>query len=244
MIKQLDLTQFRNISLLSLQPAAQFTVLWGLNGSGKTSILEAVYYLVHGRSFRRAHYRALVQYNADYFRVCCQFVHEVTTHLVGIERSLSGNRSIRYDGKTIRSLVPIAQKVPIQLITANSHLFFAQGSKTRRRFLNWGLFHMEPRFLPSWSRLQHVLQQRNAALKRAVSRRELTSWDKQLIELAYDMNTWYRDYVTALQPLVCQLLAHFVRLTVPFAKGRIQVAQYIKIDFPSSCLSISVINHQ
>ena len=63
----LQAQQFRNFAELSLQPHPQFNLLVGENGSGKTILLEAIYYLAHGRSFRTSRHQRLIQHDEPAF---------------------------------------------------------------------------------------------------------------------------------------------------------------------------------
>ena len=206
-ITKLQISDFRNLPSVAVQPSEHFNVFYGHNGAGKTSLLEAIYYFGFGRSFRTNNSAHLVQKDCERFTLCSQLHSKDNKISVGVEYGLDGGRRIRCDGNTISSISAIAELLPIQLISTDSYRYFHDGPKLRRQFMNWGLFHVEPLFFPLWQRLLQLLKQRNAALKARLPKSELSIWNTELIDLAEKIDDLRQKYVSQLQPLFETLLS-------------------------------------
>jgi DNA replication and repair protein RecF len=207
-ISNLEITHFRNLEINSLQPGPLINLFYGDNGSGKTSILEAIHYLGLGRSFRTRNINRIIQHCADRFSIVCQLADNNGLSLpIGIERKKSSfNLQVKVAGNNASSLVELAQKLPLQLINADSHLLLTSGPLIRRQFLDWGVFHVEPTFYHYWQRANRIIKQRNANLKAAVSYQEINVWDQELQECATRLHTMRLNYSQMLSPIILDLL--------------------------------------
>jgi DNA replication and repair protein RecF len=184
-IYRLTIQNLRNIAVATLEPAPQFNIIYGENGSGKTSVLEAIYLLGLGRSFRSRTINSTVQLGKDTVTVFGLIKESNNLEIpVGIERQKDGTIIIRVQEQNINSIAELAHYLPLQIINQDSSQLLTGSPKLRRQFLDWGLFHVEQSFFPVWKRFQRSLQQRNAALKNKVSPNELKLWDREFIETA------------------------------------------------------------
>lgn len=193
MLTELRLTNFRNISAATVSPASGINLLVGENGSGKTSLLEAVYLLAMGRSFRSRNLKHLIQHGYEY---CQVFGRIDRTIPLGIQ--LGGSTSgvqIRLNNAPLKKLSELVLHLPLQYIPANCHQFFEQGPKFRRKVVDWGLFHVEHDFLFHWQNYKKVLQQRNAALRAQKSTKEVSLWDGQLIGYGLRLTQYRETYL-------------------------------------------------
>lgn len=196
----LSASQFRNLTAVSLQAHRQFNLIIGMNGSGKTSLLEAIYYLAHGRSFRTSRTQRLIQHDENSFVLHAKVSEQQQTHSLGLQRDKQGDLLLRLNGANVNRLAEFAQLLPVQLITPDSFRLFFGGPKERRQFFDMGLFHVEQRFFDSWLRFNKVLKQRNALLK--TSRQydsQFEFWDQQFAELAFELQQLRAKYVNQLE---------------------------------------------
>lgn len=207
LITALQLTDFRNLPSVDIQPSAHFNIFYGNNGAGKTSLLEAIYYFGFGRSFRTSNASSLIRENCSQFLLRSQLQTQNQGISIGIERSVDGGRRIRQNGENIKSIAQIAEQIPLQLISTDSYRFFHDGPKHRRQFINWGLFHVERSFFPIWQRLLGIIKQRNAALKSKLPKSEVLIWSKELLDLSHKIDTLRNDYINELQPILEELLS-------------------------------------
>lgn len=179
-IRSLTVENFRNLTRIESDFSDRFNICYGENGSGKTSLLEAIYYLGLGKSFRATQCARIIQHRHEQCRVIAQTSDHPPMRL-GIERHRNGSRIIKFNSELQPSIVPLTRFIPIQFMSPMSYRFFHDGPKLRRQYLDWVLFHVEPAFLDVWKRFQRLLKQRNSALK---SRQEISIWDSALADAA------------------------------------------------------------
>lgn len=163
-----------NFSLGSLN------VFYGLNGSGKTSILEAIYLLSTGRSFRTSNVRKVIQ---DGQSICTVFARTNQGQQLGISKNIQGNQSLKRNGVMVSSMSEFASDLPMQLIHPENMDLIESGSKQRRQLLDWLLFYIEPKFYTHWLRYQRALAQRNALLKTETAEND-AQWQVWELELS------------------------------------------------------------
>ncbi|PHS71650.1 MAG: DNA replication/repair protein RecF [Methylophaga sp.] len=177
MLSQLTLSSLRNISALSIQPAPGINLILGENGSGKTSLLEAIHLLGLGRSFRTRALKNVVQFGQQQLQVIAKTKADIP---VGLQFDLNTGLQIRLNSAPLKRLSELAIQLPLQLIPANCHQFFEQGPRYRRQLLDWGLFHVEPSFNFHWQSYKKILQQRNSAIRQHKKTQEIELWNAHL----------------------------------------------------------------
>jgi DNA replication and repair protein RecF len=178
-LNQLTISNLRNITELVIQPSSGINLIVGDNGSGKTSILEAIHLLSLGRSFRTRFLKNAVQFGHQKFQVIAKTTSDAP---VGLQFDLTQGLQIRLNSQPLKRLSDLASQLPLQLIPANCHQFFEQGPRYRRQLLDWGLFHVEPSFNYQWQSYRKVVQQRNSALRQHKKDQEIQLWDTHLAE--------------------------------------------------------------
>lgn len=184
--------------------APRWNLLTGENGSGKTSVLEAAYLLSHGRSFRTSARDALVRHGTEGYSVYGELAGEPGVARLGIARA-GRKLEARLDGGNV-AIGELMRHAAVLCFEPGSHELVAGASDERRRFLDWGVFHVEHDFLPVWRRYQRALKQRNALLRTRATPVELDTWDQELVRAAEPLVRMRRGYFTALEPHLQALL--------------------------------------
>jgi DNA replication and repair protein RecF len=182
---------------LALHPVRNY--LLGPNGAGKTSLLEAIYLLGRGRSFRTRQLRRLVQRGTAGFSVYAELVSRGQAHRVGVA-STGGKLEKKIDGEEAGGTAALAALFPVHAIDPGIHELIQGTPSDRRRFLDWGVFHVEHGYLDGWRQYRRILGQRNAALKARASAAELDAWDDALGEAAARVHGSRDRYVKLLTP--------------------------------------------
>jgi DNA replication and repair protein RecF len=203
----LDIQNLRNLTHVKVQLAPKFNLLYGDNGSGKTSFLEAIHYLALGRSFRTRLNSRLTQRDNDHFSLFAQI--RTDSHLlpVGVERYTSGEGQIRINQQNAKSFLEITKILPIRLLYSESRLLLTGNAKLRRQFIDWGVFHVEHSFLKHWQHAQRALKQRNAALRSRSSRAMVKLWEGELAEQAEQLNSLRKAHVEQFKAVFVQVIA-------------------------------------
>ena len=199
-IRTLSLHDFRNVAALELAFTPGVNVIQGVNGSGKTSLLEAIYYLSRGRSFRSATPGHLIAHDAACFVLHAVVAEESRMDVdLGIERSRSGTLRLRVGGEKVKGLSDVSEHLPTLFLDTDSHRTLASGPKVRRSLVDWGLFYgCQQGFIPIWQRYQRALSQRNGALK--LHQGVDAFWDALLVEEGQALSAMREAYLEALQP--------------------------------------------
>jgi DNA replication and repair protein RecF len=162
-IQRLQIEGFRNLNAARLDPSPGLNRLIGPNGAGKTSALEAIHFLATGRSFRRSGSSGLRRDGTE-DAVLFAKIGDGACHRLGV-RLTGGGREMRLDGATVSGFAAFAEVLRTVHYTPEGHQLASGGPRERRRFLDWGLFHVEPGFLELARRYHRALQQRNRWLK-------------------------------------------------------------------------------
>jgi DNA replication and repair protein RecF len=170
--------RFRCLSTVELSLDARANVFVGPNGSGKTSLLEAAFFLSRGRSFRSRRREALIAQGSDAFLVAGQTLTHAPVAL-GV-RATRSQTEWRVGGAPATGIAELAEQFPAQVIDPEVHKLLEEGPGRRRRYLDWGVFHVEHGFLGNWRRYHQALRQRNAALKSEATDEALAAWEQEM----------------------------------------------------------------
>ncbi len=180
-ISYLSIRNLRNLESIEFYPAQGLNILSGANGSGKTSLLEAIYLLGLGRSFRSSQLNPLIQVNTEAFRVIGKIEQSPKGWIIGVEFNEMGFQA-RINGHTVKKRSQLAAQLPLLYLPSYSHIIVDGGPRYRRQWIDWVGFHVEPHFRDLWWRYQRILKQRNHALRSTASRwrLEIAPWNKEL----------------------------------------------------------------
>jgi DNA replication and repair protein RecF len=192
----LRLGDFRALRSAELVLHPRLNLITGANGSGKTTVLEAIYLLGRGRSFRNRHTEQLIRHGESQF-----WLHGRTApepgHVIGLACHRDTGIQARIDERSADSLAELSQVFPVQIIDPGIHRLVEDGPTQRRRWLDWAVFHVEPQFVGSWQFYMRSLKQRNAALKAGGDPR---LWENDLIRHGKLLTSARQRVIAQLQP--------------------------------------------
>lgn len=210
-IAQIKIHDFRNIEFADLQPSSAFNFIIGDNGSGKSSFLEAIYMLGHGRAFRHQLSSRIIQHNKPELTVFTKIISDAgQAHTIGLSKSRSGVNKIKVDNDEGLKLAELAKLLPIQLITPEGFDLLTGGPKYRRAFIDWGCFHHYPEFISLWNGLRRLLKQRNALLKTASNYKQLLPWDQELVPIAKRVSEIREEYIHQIRDEIIKTSTDFL----------------------------------
>ncbi|MGQ0429183.1 MAG: DNA replication/repair protein RecF [Gammaproteobacteria bacterium] len=170
---------FRCLAAVEFEPDLRANLFVGPNASGKTSLLEAAFFLGRGRSFRSRRRESLIRHGEPEFRLAGRSEAGPAPIMLGVR---AGREQTAWyaGGEPADGVAELAEQFPAQVIDPEIHKLLEEGPGRRRRFLDWGVFHVEPAFLGTWRRYHQALRQRNAALKQDRGDEDLGAWEQEL----------------------------------------------------------------
>lgn len=210
-ITQLQISKFRNIvDSVTISPSPTINVFVGVNGSGKSSLLEAIFYLGYGRSFRTSKHSSVINVDAEQFSVFSKVENEdMQEFKLGLSRDKDGKFVCSINGERSHKLADLVSWLPVQIFTPQSTDSLLGAPSERRRFLDWGVFHVEHSFSNLSAHYGKLLRQRNALLKQN-KLQHLDYWSTQLALVGEQVSKHRHDYVEALKPLFYDVCAKFL----------------------------------
>lgn len=205
-VDALWLQDFRCFENLELFFSEGLNWIHGCNGSGKTSILEAVYWCGRARSFRTNQSKGLIAKNKE--RALVRLTIE-EQHYLGSALSKKESNTFRYKGETVKRTSELNQLLSAQFLGPQSHKLIEPEPDARRLWLDWSLFHVKQSYLETYQRLKRGLSQRNQALRQKQSQNVVTAFDQLIAQLAVQLEQDRQRFVNELKEEVKALQLAF-----------------------------------
>ncbi|MGC1181867.1 DNA replication/repair protein RecF [Legionella sp.] len=217
-LTELNIHHLRNISSAHLELSPRFNFICGSNGSGKTSVLEALYLLSCGHSFRSREIFPIIEHGQSTFTVFARANQEET---ISIQKSSSNSTQIKLNNQFCSSTSQLAYALPCQFFYSDIFQIIDAGPSIRRSVLDWGLFHVKHNYLSLLKDYKKILKHRNALLKQHAPYAHFIPWDKQLSVLAFQLDVLRQDYFKQWENEFKQVLAQLSELscTISYFKG-------------------------
>ncbi|MDP3534163.1 DNA replication/repair protein RecF [Halomonas sp. M1] len=222
-LTRLHLQGLRNLAPVEMHPSLRINILHGVNGSGKTSLLEGIHILGMGRSFRTRQLKNVIQSDAPYMTLYGRLAGDPEVAL-GVRR-LRAERELelRLRGEKGVRLAELVEAMPLQLINPDAFRLLEGSPAGRREFLDWGVFHVKHQFLEAWKRTRRAVKHRNALLRRgrivpgeiAVWEQELATWGEQMDTLR---QSWFSQFLPVFEETLARLFS-LPGLTLRYARG-------------------------
>ena len=179
-LTHLEALGFRNVSRADVDLSSGINLLVGENGAGKTAILEAIYLLARGRSFRTTQSKQLIRHGDDELVVRAEVDTGQMVHRLARGKSRGGETKAKIDGESAHKQSRFAELLPLQTLLPGIADLVLDGPSIRREFVDWGLFHVEHQYLEISRRYRKALGQRSA-------------WLREGHDGAFDKDPWAQD---------------------------------------------------
>ena len=226
MIQKLAIQGVRNLTSVSIEPSPFINVLYGLNGSGKTSVLEAIHLLGLARSFRSNKIKPVINDREEKCTVFGRLQQTSGNSLpLGVSRDIQEEAfRIRLAGENLRSTSELARLLPLQVINPDTFKLLEGSPKSRRHFMDWGVFHVKHQdFFPIWQRTQKALKQRNSLLRHGrIKSSELSVWNQEFVRAAHIVDELRDEYIQRLIPVFHDVLSQLTDLpeiSISYSRG-------------------------
>lgn len=194
-LAQLQIQNLRNIKAARLNFHPHLNLVIGANGSGKTSLLEAIYLLGSGHSFRTREISPLVSHGENCLTVFARTDDEQT---ISIQKSVSSSTQVRLNATPCQTSSELAYFLPCQVFYQDIFQIIDSGPSVRRSLLDWGLFHVKQPYHSLWKNYRRALKQRNSLLRQNVTIQQLLPWNKIINDLASQLDELREAYFVQL----------------------------------------------
>jgi len=181
-VKKLYLHHFRNYTQAEVHFSPGVNWITGKNGQGKTNLLEALYLLSTGRSFRTAQLSQLIQKGASFFYIEAEIEKEGVTQTLKV--SFDGeNKKVQHNTSTYTHFAPLIGLLPHVLYAPEDIALVAGLPLFRRKFLDLHLAQFDPLYLHHLARYHKALRQRNELLRRKIEE-AIEPWEEMMTQSA------------------------------------------------------------
>ncbi|MCH7397881.1 DNA replication/repair protein RecF [Belliella sp. DSM 107340] len=242
-LKNLHLNQFKNYQKASLVFSQEINCLVGINGSGKTNLLDAIHYLCLTKSAINSQDNQNILHNEDFFTVFGEFSLGEKNLEIRCVVEAGKKKQLVQNGKAIEKMSEHIGLLPVVMIAPDDTVLIKDGSEERRRFFDNMLCQLDKSYLENLVRYQHFLKQRNALMKQfsdsgRFNKGLLEPYDLEIIQLSKAVASAREVFLSDYKPL---LLDHYANIS-----GK---REDVNIQYLTSCLSDSfesefVQNHQ
>lgn len=213
-VAAIEVRNLRILDGIDIEFSPKVNLLVGSNGSGKSSLLEAVHIMGSGRSFRSHRLRDVVTHGKTSLRIVGRtMTHDGITETTGVEHTPDGLR-IRRGGVDIRAASELVAFLPSVIVTPDSYRLVTDGADLRRRIIDRLLFHVEPTYLQHHQRYRRALRQRNAAIRGGACENGLGGWNAELAEAGEKLTEQRVRYLDRALPTMTEIVGKLVGMSV------------------------------
>ncbi|MFA7059489.1 MAG: DNA replication/repair protein RecF [Pedobacter sp.] len=195
-LRHLAIVDFRNLATIRIEPGACFNLLYGLNGQGKTNLLEAIYLLGNPRSFRSSRLPELIRHGERIAQIRGEVESGGIRSHIRLSLEVAG-RKVEIDGKGIQRASDIHGKLNAVVFSPDDSGMVRLGPETRRRYLDRAVYMSDIDYLHCWHNYQRILKQRNHLLKNS-DKSGLDTWTEKLAETGAEVIQRRQRFVTLL----------------------------------------------
>ncbi|PKM88291.1 MAG: DNA replication/repair protein RecF [Firmicutes bacterium HGW-Firmicutes-12] len=192
-IENFKLIKYRNYDYIDENFSKNFNILIGLNAQGKTNLLEAIYYLSTGKSYRPVRDNDLIKWNSNFFNIngiFCNCIGKIQLEIIYKNTDIV-NKEVRINGIKKNKISELLGNFT-SVLFAPEDLYIIKGSPAdRRRLLDNDIAQVSPVYFIKMQKYNRILNQRNSLLRKICKNRgsidELEIWNQQFIELSKDI---------------------------------------------------------
>jgi len=204
---RLDIYGVRNIRKVTIRPEPSFNFFYGENGSGKSAVIEAIFLLGRGRSFRTATIKSVTNTDASCLIIAGLVTQGKANISVGLQMGNKKN-AIHINHQPTLKRSDLAYTLPLQLIHPKSYELLDAGAQIRREFLDWGIFNSNDIFLLVWRHFKRSLANRNVLLKKKAFT-QLNAWTNEVIAYGVQVTDFREHYLQKLTPVFHEVSRRF-----------------------------------
>jgi DNA replication and repair protein RecF len=205
-LQKLNLLNYKNFSEISFEFNAKINCFIGLNGIGKTNILDSIYHLAYGKSYFNAIGIQNIRHDQDFFVIEGEFLKDDRTHQVVCSLKKGQKKILKKNGKIYDKFSEHIGFIPLVIISPSDNDLISEGSEVRRKFLDQIISQLDVNYLNQLIKYQRLLSQRNALLKyfhanSVFDKETLAVYDEQLDELGSALHKKRTEFLVDFTPI-------------------------------------------
>jgi len=197
-IEQLEISNVRNLSNVTIEAGPKINFFFGENAAGKTAVLEAIHLISRTKSFRSPRISDILQYGEEFLTVTTELIEKEKRVVTGLKKN-KVEMQLKYNGKKVEKASVQAHNIPLFVINPESHKILNGNPKERRHWLDWAMFHVEPGYMETWQQYYLALRHRNALLRKRAKDEEFEAWEEIMAKTAIKLTDFREKYIKNVQ---------------------------------------------
>ena len=193
-LKSINIQNFRNYEQQEINLSKDINIFYGDNAQGKTNIIESIFLMAFGKSFRTNKDKEMIMLSKQFAKINGEY--EKKDRMGEIEILLNNKKVVSHNGIKLKKLSELVGNLNIVIFTPNDINILREGPAERRKFLDMMIGQLKPRYLYNLSMYNKTLEQRNSFLKNKVENDEMLEiWDEKLYEYGKIINNYRNDFI-------------------------------------------------
>ena len=205
LLEKVILSGFRNYAREEITFSPEMNCIQGSNAEGKSNLLEAIYLISTGKSFRTSHLPHLIKHDQTEFLIEAHFSKDSISHCLRISYGAHG-RKVLYNQTSYSSFLPLLGILPCVLLAPEDISIIMGAPAERRRFLDLHISQMDPMYIHHLGRYHKAMKQRNSLLK-AKQIQGLDPWEQIMALSASYLIEKRIETLTSLEPLTSKTIS-------------------------------------
>jgi DNA replication and repair protein RecF len=206
-LEKLRLINFKNYQEATLEFPSKVNCLLGLNGSGKTNLLDAIHYLSFTKSFLNSSDAHNIRHGSDSFLLFGGFDFDGVKHELSCQIQPGHKKIFREDGQDYQKMSEHIGKYPVVLISPSDIDLIKEGSEARRKFFDTMISQIDHTYLLALVEYHHCLKQRNGLLRMFHERHYsdldlIDSYDQRLVKTGKQIFEKRKDFIVEFLPVL------------------------------------------
>ncbi len=199
-LNTLELINFKKFSNLKIEFSNRLNFIIGKNGSGKTTIAEAISYLSIPRSFRNVRDESLIKFGESGFSIKAN-ISNLIEHNIQIIYKKGEFKMIIVDGKRIKTFLKLFETFTVLTFHSYNYTIIEQSPSIKRRFFDWFFSLLDYEYFINLYKYKKILEQKNKALK---TKEEISIWNKQLKQFANNIVKMRESFIKKINSIILE----------------------------------------